>query len=224
MITLVSDFLSRTHEYQQWGATTVTASFFLSLLVTAITAWGLLKQNQTLWNKRNADAVSISWLSYHGVLQLVILAYGIATFSLALIVNGLLAALYLPILIGLHRFKGFSPANSVAVALFLLALLVMVLTPYKAWFFFAFAAGGLISIAAQPHEMWRKKSAQGLDRRLVATLLFGTVVWFVYGIAIFDWVLIAINAAAFTLFSLTLILAHRYRAPMTTEPSTASHT
>ena len=152
---MLGQFVEQTLEYQNWGANALTITFFLSLVITSITAWGLLQQVKTTWRDRVAEAVSVSWLSYHSVLHLVIITYGVSISSAALMINGLLALLYFPILFGLAKFKGLTPANKVALALFLAALVAMIVSPHKSIFFLVFAIGGLFSISMQPIEMWQ---------------------------------------------------------------------
>lgn len=199
-------------EYQNWGLNALTVSFFLSLFVTAVSGWGLIQQNRTLWKLRTAEGVAVPWMAYYGILYVAIFIYGLSLASLALILNGLLAMFYAPILAGLKRFKGFTGRDTVLITGFLAAILAMIVLPYKPTFFFAFAIGGLISAALQPLEMIRKKSAEGLSIRLIGTILFGNAVWFGYGLAAGDWVLIAVNAIAFAIFGTTAGLWWRYRS------------
>ena len=150
-------------------------------------------------------------MAYHGILYAAILVYGLTISSLALILNGLLAVFYVPIMAGLRKFKGFTGLDNVLIAGLVVAILAMILLPYKSIFFFAFAIGGLVSATLQPLEMVRKKSAEGLSIRLIGAILFGNAVWFVYGLSVADWVLIAVNAIAFVIFGMTAGLWLRYR-------------
>jgi len=210
MITLPIDILESTLEYQNWGVNAVTISFFLSLVVTSITAWGLWHQIRTIWQQHSAKALSASWMSYNSVLHLVIITYGISINSAAVTINGLLSLLYFAILFGLAKFKRFTTANRIVLGSLSIALVVMIATPYKSLFFLLFAMGGLFSAALQPLEMWKLKSAAGLDTKLIGTLLFANIVWLAYGLAVTDWILISINAIAFTIFTSTLFLARTY--------------
>lgn len=203
-------WLENTLEYQHWGVNALTASFLISLVLTFVSAWGLVQQNRTIWRDKKAEAVSVFWLSYYGTLQLAILIYGAFTHSGALMLNGLLALFYIPILTGLRKYRGFSALERVSMGIFALAILLMVLLPYKSQFFFVLAVGGLVSALTQPIEMVRKKSAQGLNIKLIGTILLGNVVWFTYGLAVGDWVLIIVNAIAFCIFGSTAFLWWRY--------------
>jgi uncharacterized protein with PQ loop repeat len=210
MLPILSPFLTATLEYQHWGVNALTVSFFLSVAITLITAWGLVQQNQTIWRKREVEAVSIFWLVYYAILQLAILIYGASMHSAALVVNGLLALLYIPILLGLWKFKGFSLMENISAGILASAILSMLFLPFKSQFFFVFALGGLLSASMQPIEMWQKKSARGVSIRLISTLLLGNIIWFVYGLAVHDWVLIIVNALAFIIFGTTALLWKRY--------------
>lgn len=198
-------------EYQNWGFNALTVSFLLSLLLTAISAWGLVQQNQTIWRDKKAEAVSVFWLAYYAMLQLAILIYGLSLGSAALIINGLLALLYIPILIGLRKFKGFSVPEKISMWVFAVAITLMAFLPYKPLFFFVFAIGGLLSALMQPIEMWHKRSAQGLNIKLIGTILLGNIIWLSYGVAVKDWVLIIVNAVAFLIFGATALLWRRFR-------------
>jgi uncharacterized protein with PQ loop repeat len=207
----IAPLITTSVEYQNWGLNTITLSFILSIAVTTISAWGLVKQNQIIWKTKQAEGVSVFWLSYYLALQLAILIYGLSLNSAALVLNGLLAALYFPVLWGLWKFKGFSSLEKLLALILAMAILAMALLPFKTQFFFVFAVGGLVSAAMQPLEMWRKKSAEGLSIKLIGTLLFGTAVWFTYGVAVQDWVLISINLVASFIFSSVILLWGRYR-------------
>jgi uncharacterized protein with PQ loop repeat len=87
----------------------------------------------------------------------------------------------------------------------------MIVLPYQSVFFFAFAVGGLVSGIMQPIEMWRKKNAQGLNIRLIGSILLGNIVWFTYGLAVTDWVLVTINLIALFIFGTTAWLWWKYR-------------
>lgn len=210
MLPWLSSLISATLEYQHWGLNALTISFFLSGALTLISAWGLILQQRTIFRHKQAEVVSVFWLTYYAALQLAILLYGLSIYSAALIINGLLAAFYLPILVGLWRFKGFSLKEKALGILLVTALLVMALLPLKSAFFLAFAVGGLISAITQPLEMWQKKSAQGLNINLIYTLLLGNIIWLTYGAAVSDWILIVINSIAFCIFGTTVLLWKRY--------------
>ena len=211
MLSVFSPLLTTTLEYQNWGVNALTVSFFLSVAITLITAWGLVQQHQTIWRKREVEAISVFWLTYNAMLQIVILIYGSSIHSAALVVNGFLALAYIPILAGLWKFKGYSLLEKISVMVFIAAILAMVLLPFKSQFFFILALGGLFSASMQPLEMWRKKSARGVNIRFIGILILGNIIWFTYGVAVRGWVLIVVNAIAFCIFGITVLLWRRYR-------------
>ena len=125
--------------------------------------------------------------------------------------NGCLGFITVPILIGLAKYKGLTRGNVALMVIFGMMIPAMLFTSEKDLLLTALVFGILFSAITQPYEIWRTKDVVAVDPRLSIVLIANGVFWFIYALAIGNWVLAIFNPFGVLLFSITLALWMKYR-------------
>ncbi|MBN1584906.1 hypothetical protein JW899_00880 [Candidatus Uhrbacteria bacterium] len=212
--------LGNTVEFRNWGMNAASIGAVGTVAFTFIEGWGLWKQNEKIWNKKSGEAVSIKMFSYSLFSFVVLAIYGWHIRSLSSVFNGTaMAALYLPILIGLWRFRGFTLTEKIQIPAMAMITAAMIFTPWQAEIFTAVGFGVTFSISLQARELWKAKSTGAVEVRMLIVLLLATVFWVTYAFAIGDISLMAICSA--NLAAQTVTIAIWIRFYLKNRPQTA---
>lgn len=199
-------------ELDHLGWNALTVGFVGVLLFSFVEGWGVWQQNKTIWKSKSGESVSVIWFTYSTALFGVVFIYGLSTKSIALTFNGLLLTLlYIPLVVGLWKFKGFTKIEKICSAFFLAIAIACVFVPYKDWFFLIFTAGNILFSFTQPYEIWKNKSSGVIEIKFLTVFLASTIFWMTYAYASHDWVLKIISPAYLVILSVTIILWFKYR-------------
>jgi uncharacterized protein with PQ loop repeat len=200
-------------ELEHFGWNVLTISFIIVLPFSFVAAWGLWDQIKKIWKKpRTGEAVSNIFFISGFALFSAGLIYGLEILSIAVIVNAALRApLHIPILIGLARFKGFAMLEWAILGLIIIALVVMSFVPWKGVFFLVIAVASTLPIAAQPLEIWKKKTSGVVSITFLVTHVASTTAWGIYALAIGDVFIFTFTAIAWLLFVITIVLWCKFR-------------
>ena len=208
----MNEFIRSTVEYQQWGWNAVCIGSIGTVVFTFIEGWGLWKQNQTIWRGLSGTSVSVSWLSYSLFSVAAFFFYGMHTRSIAVLFHGaFLTVVYIPVVLGLWRYKGFSPWERVQFFLFALMVPAMALLPWKKATFLVISVGAVYSLATEPFELWKTRLPGVVDGRFLVACIASTTFWIIYAFAIGDWALEALASVNVLLLSVSLALWCLYR-------------
>ncbi|MFH0950874.1 MAG: hypothetical protein V1765_00155 [bacterium] len=181
-------------EFTQFGWNVLTLGFLGTTLFTGICTWVLWAQNKAMWTSRSGESMSVIWFPYALASYIVGLIYGIDSYSIALILNGLLLGLmHIPILWGLRKFKGFSKLEKILSLSYVIIIIIMIFTPFKDWFFLVFISGCIVFSLGQPFEMWRQNGIGVIKIQLLIVYALNSTFWLVYSYQINSWALQAIN-------------------------------
>jgi len=171
----------------------------------------LIKQNYDVWHNKSGKSVSITWTSYFLCMQMVVFFYGWEIKSLALLINGITrGVIYIPLLIGLNKFKRFSRRETWQMVLFITAALIMLAVPFKQIYFLFFSIGFALATVSQPLELYRVKEKGVLNIWMIVIFLMANIFWMMYGFTLGDWALIVLNTPLFVLFVITIALWLKY--------------
>jgi len=199
-------------ELNHLGWNALTIGFIGTLIFSFAEGWGVWQQNKAIWKNKSGESVSVIWFTYFTALFGIVFIYGLSTKSIALAFNGfLLTPLYIPLVVGLWKFKGFTKVEKICSACFLAAVIACVLVPYKDWFFLIFTVGNIFFSFTQPYEIWKNKSSGVVEIKLLVVFLASTIFWVTYAYASHDWVLEIITPCYLVIISLTTILWFKYR-------------
>lgn len=201
-------------EFADWGWNAVTIGFLGTVVFTILQSWGVIKQAIKIWKEKSGLSISVILFYYNLFGFSVALVYGLSSKSLALILIGsAMFVTHVPIIIGLFKFKEIKLSEEIIfIVLFMLAF-INIFLPYKDIFFFGFNFGTILVLLLQPYEIWKNKNAGVIEIRLILVFLLSTIFWFIYGVAINDWVLKIATPCFFMLHSSIIILWYIYKQP-----------
>ena len=216
------DILEQTIEWRRWGWNLVTLTFWLTVLFTLIDGWGYRKQGETIWKNRSAESVSAITFFYGACLCWSYAIYAVFVGSIAVLFNGLvLGYCMFPLLRGVIRFKRLRNTEKVCCALSSLMIPAMLFLPWKGGMFFLFMSVALVSLAAQPLEIWRNKNAGDVDIRSMTVFALGVFFWASYGFFVgqspeassaeVGLILRIVNSIAFLLYCSIILLWFAYK-------------
>src|SRR3989338_6477810 len=100
--------LARSVEYQNIGWNPLFLGALGTMFFTMLQAYGIWKQGRRVWESCSGAGVSATFFGYAMFYFLAFLVYGAERWSIAMTINGCLGFLHIPIIAGLHRFKGFT--------------------------------------------------------------------------------------------------------------------
>lgn len=197
-------------ELQHFGWNMLTLGFVGTLLFTFAEGWGSWKQSKTIWFNESGQSVSIPLFTYLTFIFIATFIYGIATSSIALIFNGLLTLMQVPILLGLWKFKGFNKKEYGLLLILSLVAVAMIFSKSKDWFFLLISFGSIGFFLAQPWEIWKNKNSGAVEIKMIAAYFASTTFWVFYAFAIHDWVLQIICPSYLIILTATALLWYKY--------------
>lgn len=209
----MKEFLYSSIEFRGWGWNLTTFTALLTVVCTILQAIGLWNQSRSIWKNQSAASVSKPPYIYGFFYFLSFFVYSAHKQSLALLLNSFIALMYLPILAGIARYGKISRVDVGCALLSMLAVPTMLLTAQKELFLSILLTFVFLTLAMQPIEIWRSKSA-GVVSPIMLMIGIGTnIIWSSYAFATGNKVFRVFNPTLLLLFSVSLMLYYRYRKP-----------
>ncbi|MEK9157602.1 MAG: hypothetical protein AAB638_00230, partial [Patescibacteria group bacterium] len=169
-------------ELDKFGWNLTTLSLFGTLFFSALGAWALYKQNQTIWKAKSGKSVSATYLSFFFSFYLVSFAYGSEKYLLALMIHsGGRVLSHIPILIGVWKFKKINRIENVLSLVFIAGAISTFFLINKDFSFLVYAIGAILAYLAQPIEIFVKKDAGKVDVRVHWAYFASAFFWSIYG-------------------------------------------
>lgn len=210
----LTELLKRTPEYQQFGMNALTVSAFGATIFTFLQGWGVRKLGNRIWNTKEGESVSVTFIGYSTFYFLAFLIYGAERLSITMTLNGLLALFHIRVMRGLLKFKGFTNIEWVwlfGFAILMVPGMLLLRGGEQEIFLLVLLFGIIFTLIRQTYEVWRAKSAGALEPKYFYTFLITNVFWFVYAMFVGAWPLMIFNPMAFVLLSINLMFYYRYR-------------
>lgn len=207
------DLLKDTLEYRNWGMNIATLSFVGTMFFTVLQGWALFAQNGTIRRERSGESIAVVYFVYGFCYFAAFFVYGVAKLSIAMALNGLLFVPYLPILVALMRYKGFSSGDWILFVLFSLMIPAVEVLKGNARDVFVLVTlfGCLVPGVFQIAEILRTRSPGAIDPRFIVAFMGSSVFWFLFGTMTGNWIFIAFNPVSFALLGVTLALYLKYK-------------
>lgn len=101
-------------EIQSWGFNTVIISSFFTMFLTLLQGYGFAQQSQRIWRERSVESISAPFFFMFFFYFVAFIFYGWHNRSLAMMFNGLLFIVCLPIVIGILKFGSRSFSDRMA--------------------------------------------------------------------------------------------------------------
>lgn len=208
----MENLILETIEYQNWGFNMATFSFFATLFFTVWQGISLFQQGATIRKKRSGESLSVIFFAYCGSYFFAFLIYGITKHSVAMTFNGLLGIPYIPILMGLHKYKGFTASDWMSVLIFPLMIpIVLILEESRRDLFILTGLFYiLVPLVFQTWGMYKTKSVGAVEPKFLKAFMASGVFWFIYGLSGGGWIFVVFNPISITVLGTALFLYHRY--------------
>lgn len=189
----------------------IIISFLGTLVFAVLGAQALWKQIQRI-NSEGAEAVSVEWNLVFLAMFASLIPYGFERDSLALVIQCLLRTPFYVVIIGqLYRYHASFTRFQWGVAG------VMVAATIASLFKPTLIATGLLWVsvftaAHQPWKIWRSKSTEGVELRVLVVYLMSAVFWTIYGFALKDYFIVSWAIGYAVVYS-SGIVAHQIYKP-----------
>ncbi len=201
---------TQTVECQNWGWNTITISFLAAILITIIQGWGIWKQNKKIWKNQSGKSLSLIFFVFQFSYFTSYFVYGIDRDSLTIIVNNILGLLFIPIIIGLIRYKlkekELSRRELIISSLLPLIIPGTLLIKDKDLFLIIILGIAAISVAPQVLELIKTKETKNIEPKFIIVFLISGTLWLIYGLAINSLALITSSIPTILLSLMFLIL------------------
>lgn len=174
---------------------------------TCLQGYGTWEQGRTIWRKRSGKGVSSVMVIFSTCYFFAFFAYGMSQSSIAMALNGLLGFVFIPIVIGLWRFRGFSIAEWIYFAVCLALAPAMALVENKDLFLLVLLGaviGTSIPQTVKAYQAWQASDPGAIEPKFFVVFMATNAFWFIYALAIGNWVLQIFNPISFANLSLTL--------------------
>lgn len=214
MIEFISIFQD-TVEYKNFGPNFLTGSAIATIIFSFVKGYGITRQGMDIWKEKSGESISPIFFFYNLFFFFIFFIYGIEgndaeEKSIAITCNGSLFLFYIPILIGLKKYRGFSLKE-------IFAAIIMSLVIPAVFFFdkrqvvFAFSILAVVAVTAQFKEIWKTKKFGAFSLEYMQTFFVTSIFWDVYYAVTKNWLLLTLNIAETIAFGIALILERKWR-------------
>lgn len=203
-------------ETQYWGWNPATIGFIGTIIFTLWQGWGYIQQIKAV--DRSVDSISLPFFALSACAFCMAFVFGLATGRIAMIVNGTLAVLHLPIILAVGRIRGFSKPERLLLLALTAAVVIDIVLPLKGELMTLFAFGWVIGGGMQLARVWQSRSAGDLEPRLITAMLVATIFWAVYSFATHNVPIMIIAPINLVLIGLTLYLLFKYPSVKASSP------
>ena len=219
-MTNIIGIFKETLEYKNLGLNALTISAIATIIFSLLQAYGILKQGKEIRQKKSGESIAPIFFVYNFLYFFIFFIYGLYENSIAIILNGALSFLYLPILVGLNKYKGFTK-KEILLSLSMLPIVpAMFIYPEKNQLLFFFSGLSIIVVIRQFKELLRKKDLGALSLKYIWMFFITSIFWCMYFMATKKWLLEIPCLTGTMLYALILVMQRRWKieerlAPLT---------
>ena len=199
MDTLVQ-FFQDSVEVREFGWNTGTIGAFGIVLITFVQVWGIVLQARTIRTRKSGDGVSIIFNTFLFFELAALLIYAVEKKSLSMAFNAtLVAASLIPLVHALMKYRWWKPRETFSLFFvfpFIPVLMWVLETKGREIYLFLLLLGILAGLWQQFREFRAAPGLGGFDVRFAYAFMLASVFWFMFSLAINDWVLIIFNPVA----------------------------
>lgn len=204
------EFIRNSVEFREWGINILTLSSIATIILTVFQGYGLMSQNQQIWKMKSAESISELYFSFNLFYFSSFVIYGISQNSLAMIFNGLLGIIYIPIIVGILKFKKIPKNKKISMALMAIMVPAMAIFENKNLFISILLIGILLLLFRQLAEIAILRNRGALSLKFILVFLATTVFWLIYAIMIANLPLAIFNLIAMISFIFLLYFYFKY--------------
>jgi len=220
-----SELVKQTVEYQDYqlrGITAIGLILVIGTISSIIQGWGMIKQNSRIWKNKSGVAVPLTFFAFQFFYFMAYLIYGYSIRSGALMLNNLVGILYIPIIVGLIKFKlkeHTSFKRELFVSPFLILIIPCVLFIKSEWALIAIlvlAAGVFTHLIV---EILRRKELGNIEPKYIISIILGSLMWLWYGVEIDDFGIICSSCSTVIVGSLFAIFYYHSKRRFNKRPT-----
>lgn len=204
------EILKNSIEYQNFGLNALSISAIATICFSIMQGYGAIAQNNKIWREKSGETIKILFFVYNFWYFFSFFIYGIAQNSIAITFNGAIGFLYIPILIGLHKFKGFSRKEVILSLLGFLVVPAMIFIPQKNYVLLVIVILICPITIEQFIEFIRNRGLGAFSIKYVIIFFSTSAFWLIYSIAILKWPLIILNAGTTTIYLVVIYLNYKF--------------
>ncbi len=200
-------------EIQNFGFNSLTITSSITMLFTIFQGYGVISQNKNIWQKKSGESLSATLFFLYGFFFIAFFFYGLSKNSLAMTFNGFLAIPYIPLIIGLIKFKRltFIEKLSLPIIAAIVPIMILLSEANKDYFLFFLLMTNLVILMTQPLAMLKSKTQGAVDIKFILIFSSTSIFWLIYALALGNWVLIIFNSVALLVYALIIYLYRRYQ-------------
>lgn len=198
-------------EIQNWGFNILILSSLMTMVFSIFQGYGFIKQAQKIWQSRSAKSISAPFFFLFFFYFIAFVIYGFYKNSLAIIFNGLLFIVCVPVVAGVIKFKKMTLIDWLSFFISVAIVPAMILIKEKDTFVFFLLAVSLVVLTTQLLAIVREKSSGSIEIKFVIIFFVTGIFWFIYACYIDNWPLKIFNFFAVTIYLAIIILYNKYK-------------
>jgi len=196
-------------ELQNFGWNYLTIIAVMTMLLTVFQAYGISCQSQKIWRTKSGESLSATLFFMYCFYFIAFFFYGLSKNSLAMTFNALLAIPYVPVVVGLIKFKKLTLAEKISLPLSMAIVPLMIITTEKDALLSVLFIISLGILAMQPIEMLKTKTRGAVDIKFIFIFSITSVFWLIYATTIHNPVLTFFNSGALIIYALVIYLYYK---------------
>jgi uncharacterized protein with PQ loop repeat len=199
-------------ELDSLGWNPKTISSIGTVVFGILGSYGLIMQALKIWRGKSALSVSTPWSLIFTFMFAAYLIRGLDMNSAVMIAQGALRVIfYLPVIIGILWFKGFSRSEWALTVTFIMLMTVMIVVPKVHGEIFIFAGIlGIAGVTLQGMTIWKNKTAGAVSLNLLVIYTLSIIFWIWYAYQFQDVVLLVTSVLFLAAYFFTLIMWMKY--------------
>ena len=207
----IISIIEETLEYKNLGLNALTISAIATILFTLLQSYGILKQGKEIRQKKSGESITPIFFVYNFFYFFIFFIYGLYENSIAMTLNGALSFLYLPILAGLKKYKGFSKKEIFLSLIMFLIVPAMFIYPERNHLLFFFSGISIIVVLKQFRELLKEGTFGALSIKYIWMFFVTSIFWCIYFAATEKWLLEIPCIIGTSLYAFVLILEKKLR-------------
>jgi uncharacterized protein with PQ loop repeat len=198
----IAQWFLHSPEYRALGYNLATFTFVGTSILSVMQGWSIVRQNSQIWAERTAANVEPLMFTYLFFYCLSFGSYGLDKGSVVATFNGMSGILYVPVLLGIVRFRNDIRFWHIATALLFGSAMVanMVMAGDKDSTLMIYLFGILFFIGKQAWKVWQSDDMGELNVEYVVVFLATAAFWLLYAFVTDSWPLKVFNTVAIFVF------------------------
>lgn len=210
-MSAIFEIIRSSIEYKNFGANTITASFLATIFLSCFQIRAAIKQNRIIWRNEASNLWTLTVCAYFFFYFLSFIAYGINQKSAAYFFSGLPGLFYIPIIVGIFKFKKIKITDYIASLVLLIIAILMLEFENKGIFVLILFGIGAASLLILGYQMVRKNEYREIEPELLISFFVSAAFWLTYSISIGDRVVLTSSGISMLFTSVGLILYYRWK-------------